>query len=134
MAEFKVAAHGAAADVQIAVLHAQVIAAIGIFFNGEGRRVGGVEHGEFAHIDFDVACGHLVVLGIAFGHDALHLQNVFASKFVGALAKSCVSFFVENKLGDAIAVAQVDKGHTTHFAATLHPSSEGNGLANMSDS
>ena len=131
VAEFKVAAHGAAADVQIAVLHAQVIAAIGIFFNGEGRRVGGVEHGEFAHIDFDVACGHLVVLGVAFGHHTFHLQDVFASQFVGALAKGGVSFFVEYELGDAVSVAQVDKGHTTHFAATLHPACKGNALANV---
>ena len=35
--------------------------------------------------------------------------------------------------GDAIAVAQVDECHTTHFAAALHPSGQGYFLANIFD-
>ena len=48
MAEFKVAAHGAAADVQIAVLHAQVINKAIEFCHKKGRGTVVVPAGEFA--------------------------------------------------------------------------------------
>ena len=131
MAQFQVAAHHFAAQVEIAVLHAQFVAAVGVFFDGEGRHVGGVEHGERGHSYFNVARRHLVVLRVALAHGAHHLDNVFAPQFVGLCAKFGVGLFVKHELRDAVAVAQVDKRHAAHLAHALHPAGKRHGLADI---
>jgi hypothetical protein len=46
-------------------------------------------------------------------------------------AKRSIGLFVEHELGEAITIAEVDKSHTAHFARALHPSTEGDTLANF---
>ena len=125
VAQLEVGTHIGAAQVEVAVFHAQVVAAVGMFLNGEGRHFGGIEDKELRDEDFDVAGGQFAVFGEALGHGAGHLDDIFASQSVGLFAERCVGFLVEYELRDAIAVAQVDKRHAAHFAAALHPSGQG---------
>ena len=131
MAQFQVAAHHFAAQVEIAVLHAQFVAAVGVLLDGERRHVRGVEHGERGHGDFNVARRHLVVLRIAFAYGADHLDHVFAPEFVGLCAKFGVGLFVKHELRDAVAVAQVDKCHAAHLAHALHPAGKRHAFADI---
>ena len=131
MAQLEIGAYIGATQIEITVFHAQIVAAISVFFDGEGGDFTGVEYGEFVDDDLDVAGVHFVVLGVALIHVALYLNHEFAAEFVGLGAKFCIGFFVEYELGDAITIAEVDKSHTAHFARALHPSGEGDTLANF---
>jgi hypothetical protein len=50
------------------------------------------------------------------------LDAIFTTQTVSLLAEVLVVGLVEHKLGDAIAVTKVDKGHATHFTSALYPS------------
>ncbi len=52
---------------------------------------------------------------------------------VGFFAESCVNLVVENDLGYAVAVADIDKCHTAHLADALHPSGYGHGLTGIGE-
>ena len=122
VAQLQVLAHSSTTQVEIAVFHAEVVAAVGIVFDGERGRGRRAQHGELTDNDFDVAGIHLGVLALTLAHGAFHLDAVFAAQFVGLVAEGFVVGFVEHKLRDAIPVAQVDKGHAAHLAGALHPS------------
>ena len=81
VAEFHVAAHRIAAQVEVAVLHAQLISPIGFIFDGKRRRLGGIEHFEFIDDDFDFAGWNLQVLAFAFTHQTAHFHHEFAPEF-----------------------------------------------------
>ena len=56
VAQFHIAFYGIAAQVEIAVFHAQVVAAIGIVLYGKGRCGALVEDGKFANSYLNFAC------------------------------------------------------------------------------
>ena len=134
MAEFQVLAHDTASEVEVAVFHSQFIAAIGFVLDGEGRGDALAEDSQFRSDDLDVACRHLWVFALPFAHASCHLYAVFASEFVGFGTEITVGFLIEHQLRDAIAVAQVDEGHATHLAASLHPPCEGHSLPFVGES
>ena len=61
MAQLEVAADCSAAQIEITIAHAQVIAAIGVVFDGEGRHLTGVEHTQLVSYNLDIAGGDMVV-------------------------------------------------------------------------
>ena len=134
MAQFEIASHGVSAQVEIAVFHADVVAAVGIIFDGEGRRDALTENIEVCNDYFDVAGGQVGVLALSLLHLSLDLDAELASQFVGALAELCIYGFIEHQLCESVAVAQVDEGHTAHFSGALHPSGQGHLLAYVGDS
>ena len=134
VAHLQIAAHRIATDIQIAVLHAEVVAAIALVLNGEGGRLGLVEDRQFGDLNLDVTCRNLVILRTALDDLAGHLQHIFAAQFAGSLAEVGVGFHIESQLRDAIAVAQVDKSHAAEVAATLQPPAEGDSLSQIGKS
>ena len=133
MAQLEVAAHGCTAQVEVAVFHAEVVAAVGVVLYGEWGHLRGVEHAQARGYDLDVAGGEVGVLGRALGHAAGNLGHIFAAEVVGLLAEGGVVGVVEHYLRDAVAVAQVNEGHAAHAARLLYPSGEGNLLAGIGE-
>ena len=132
--QLEVAAHGGAADVEVAVAHAEVVAAIAIVLDGEGRSLGLVEDNELGDFDFDVASGKFGVLAGTLDDGASGLDDIFAAKATGFFTELGVGFHVEGELGDAIAVAEVDEGHASEVATALQPATKGDLLADVIDS
>ena len=124
MTQLYVLTHGGAAQVEVAVFHAQLIATVGVVLDGEGRRETGAEHIELAHDDLDVASGHLAVLALALRHCTRHLDAVFATELVGLVAEVLVDGSVKHELCEAVAVAQVGECHAAHLTCALDPSGE----------
>ena len=122
MAQFQILAYVGTTKVQIAILHTQVVAAVGLFLDGEGRRLCLVQHVQFAPDDFYVARRQVLVLRLALAYLANNLDDPLTAHTVGTLTEDAVLRFVEHQLCDAIAVAQVGKGHAAHLSGALHPS------------
>ena len=124
MAEFEILAHAGTAQVEIAIFHAEVVAAVGVVFNGERRDFAAVQHFQLACDHLDVAGGHIGVLAAAFSHAALHLHHKLAAQMITGLGKVFVDLVAENDLRDAVTVADIHESHTPHFAHSLHPAGQ----------
>ena len=133
VAQLEVAAHGIATDVEVAVTHADVVAAVAFVFNCEGRNFAGIEYVELVGDDFDVAGRELRVLGSALSHFATDLYHKFTAEVVGGVVESAVVLGVEHHLSDAVAVAEVDKCHAAHFAYALYPAGESHFAAGVGE-
>ena len=62
VAHLEVLAHRVAADVEVAVFHAQVVAAVALVLDGEGGRLGLVEDIQLRDLNLDLSRGNLRVL------------------------------------------------------------------------
>ena len=124
MAQFKIFADGISPQIKVAVLHAQIVAAIGIVFNRKRRHLAFVQHCEAIHYYLDVAGRHIRIFIGTLRNDAFCLYDVFAPKVIGRFTKLGVCLIVENKLRNAITVAKIDKSHASHFPGTLHPAGQ----------
>ena len=60
----------------------------------------------------------------AFAHLPGDADDELAVPACGRVRKSGVVVHIKTRLRDAVAVAQVDKGHTTKVAGNLHPAGE----------
>ncbi len=123
--QFEVAAHSPAAYVEIAVFHADVVAAVGVVFDSERRHLAGIQHFELGSDNLDVAGGEVGVLGRTLGHLALYLHHELAAQMVGGLGESRVGAVVEHYLSYAVTVAEVKESHASHTAGALHPACQG---------
>ena len=120
-----------AAQVEIAVLHTQVITAVGLVLNGERRSGSRIEHVKGVET-------HLDVTGIDSGVFALTLQNctrnlyyVFAAQFLHLSIELCRSRFVDDNLCDTVTVPEVDEAHTAHLPDPLDPTGQSNFLSGV---
>ena len=118
-------------QVEVAVFHAQVVAAVGILLDGEGRGLRFVEHFDAFGRHFDVARRHLGVLRFAFDDTARDLQHPFASHAGRRFAHLGGAVFFDDDLRQTVAVAQVDEGHGSEVSYFLHPSRQGDGLVDV---
>ena len=116
MTQFQVLSHHLASQVEVSVLHAQVISAVGMVLNGERRCETWAENIQLMGNNLDVSGGHLVVFALSLRHSTLYLNTVFSTQLVGLFAQLCVISLIKNQLGDAISVAKVHEGHATHLA------------------
>ena len=133
VAQFEVPPHVRPAQVQVAVLHPQFLAAVGLLLDGEGWGLGPVQHLQLGDDQFDLAGGDLRVLAFAFTHRAGGLHHEFAPQLAGLLAQGLVALHVEAELGDAEAVAEVHEGEAAQVAGALDPSGQGHGLAGIGE-
>ena len=129
VAEHEVALYGLAAQVEVTELHPQIVAAIGIVFDGKRRGLAGIQDVELGDFDFDVPGGHLGVFGFTDFDESGRLNDEFAAELASAQAEGFVRVHVEGQLGQAVAVTDVDKGHSTQVAGALNPTAQGDGLA-----
>ena len=132
--QLEIAAYNGTAQVEVTVLHANIVAAIRLVFDGKGRSFCGMEHHQFFGYDFNVARRQIGVLVRALGHGTRHLYHIFAPQFIGLVAQTGVGLLVKYQLSDTVAIAQIDKSHTTHLTAALHPTGQGYLLAHMAQS
>ena len=124
------------AEVQIAVLQAEVVVFLAFFVrvvNGQGRSESGVQNFELVSLDFDFTRSELFVRVAFFTGINLtsHVNNVFVTELFGGLQNFGIVVRIENDLGLAILVAEVNENHTTMVAAAIHPTGECYGLANI---
>ena len=131
MAQQEVALDRSSAQVEVAVLHAKIIAAVGIVFNGEGRGVCRIENVQCGDFDFDFTGGDLHVLGLAFAHLSDGLDDELASQFSGLTTEVGIGVHVEGELRDTVAVTEVDEGHSAEVAGALDPAAQGDGLSDV---
>ena len=122
--------HGAAPQVEVAVAQTRLLAdlsgVLGVVGDLEGQRRGGVENLDVGDDDLDLAGGQVRV-GVALGPGA-HLpgdgQDVLGAQVVGDL-------LADDDLGDPRGVPQVDEGHASVVTTSIHPSGEGDDLADV---
>jgi hypothetical protein len=131
VAQFQVTAQRVAAQVEVPVAHAELFAAVGFILNGERRYAGCVEHIELLNDDLDFAGRHFQVLVAAFDNFPGGKDDEFAAKLAGLHAEPGIGFHVKGQLSEAVAVAQVDKGHPAEVAGALHPAGKGYGLTGI---
>ena len=79
MPKLKVLANAIASQVKVTILHAEVIAAIGLFLNSERRGERETENGQLADDNLYVASSHFVVLVLTLRDNALRLNTIFSS-------------------------------------------------------
>ena len=134
VAQDQVALQGRSAQVEVAVLHAQVVAAVGVLLNGERRGLRLVEHLDALGDDFDVARGHLRVLGFALHDASRNAEHPFAAHAGGRLAHLGGRMLLDGDLRQTVAVAQVNEGHGAEVSHFLHPPGQGYGLVYVAGS
>ena len=123
----------AAAEIQVAVLCTDILTAVAFVFDGERWGHGLVQYVYASDLDLDVAGRHLGVLALAFDHFSDGLDDIFSAEGGGGCNQLWVGVSLNDELGDAIAVAQVYECHSSEFPRPLHPSCEGDFLADVSD-
>ena len=107
-------------QIQVAILHSQVIAAIRLVLNGKRRCYSRIKHVEFRHVNLYLAGRQLGVFRLTLNHLTGYLQHELASQAIGQ------SQFVtiQRQLRNAVTIAQINKCQATHFADTLYPPGE----------
>ena len=130
-AKQQVALQGLPPQVQVAVAHAQVVAAVRIVFNGEWGYLGRVEHAEIRHGNLYVARGAVGVLVGALAYLAGRCNHKFTPQLARTLTQRRIVLLVKYQLRDAVAVAKVHKGHAAKVAANLYPAAQAYFFSNV---
>ena len=123
VAQAEVALHLGAAQVDVAIFEADFFVLDGFFGGRERRQARVVEDEQLGGFDLDFAGGHLGVDGVGVaqadladgGDDVLGPHLLALGVAVGR------ELFVENDLGDAGAVAQVEEDEIAVVAAAVDP-------------
>ena len=131
VAEQEVALNRTTAQVEVTVLHPQIVPTVGVVFDGKRRRVSRIEDGQAGDFDFDFTGWNLLVFGFAFTHGAYSLDHKLPTEFARLQAQVGVGVHVKGELRNAVAVAEVDKGHAAEVAGALDPTAQGDGLADV---
>ena len=124
MTQLEVLANARTTQIQITILHTNIIATVGIVLNGEGRGLTLAEYVQLLSQYLNVTRRHLGILSLSLTNSTFDLNAPLTSQTIGFFAQFSVLRLVEHQLGDAITVAQVDKRHTTHLTGFLYPSGQ----------
>ncbi len=124
MAQDQALAHLLAAQVEVAIFQAHVLAHLVVEL--ERQRLGAVQRRELARQDLDLARGEVGVGGAGGtrAHQAAHAHDVFAAQALG-FGEELGIVRIEHDLDQTLAVAQVDEDHPAVIAATIHPPGNG---------
>ena len=135
MAQADVALHARPAQVQVAVLEADVLVRRRLVLDRERRRA---RLGQ----DADLARQHLDLAGRDLGVDRVlgalrdladHGQHVLAADVVGGGVRRGRDLGARHHLADALAVAEVDEDHAAQVAPRGRPSHDHHRLADVVD-
>ena len=136
VAHLQVLRHARSAQVEVAVLHPQVL--VGKFLvQLERQHLGAVDHLQFAGDDLDLAGGDGVVDGRlavdlgTVGDDAGDAHHVLGAQRVTERRGVGIFLAAEHALGHALAVAHVDEDDAVVVAIGIHPTDQRGGLADM---
>ncbi len=133
VAQPEVALHLGAAQVDVAIFEADFFVLDGFFGGREGREARVVEDAQLGGLDLDFAGGHFGIDGVGVaqadfadgGDDVLGADLLAFEVAVGS------QFFVEDDLGDAGAVAEVEEDEVAVVAAAVDPAHEDDLLAGV---
>ena len=131
MSQFKILAHRVAANVQIAVFHTKVVAAIANVLDGEGRGLAAVKQRELADFQFDFSRRHIRVFRFALDDGAFGLNHELAPEGAGLFEEFRVAAAIQEELGDAVTVAEVNPNEGAFVAGALHPAGQCHLLASV---
>ena len=134
MTQFQVLTHTTATQVQITILHADIITAVCIILNRKRRRQTLAQHIQFLCDNLNVSRRDILVLTLTLINGTLHLNAPLASQTVSLFAKGCILRLVKNQLCNTITVTQVHESHTTHLTGFLYPSSQCHHTAGICES
>ena len=87
MAKFQILPYRRAAKVKIAILHANVIAAISIVLDSERRRYALAENIELLCKNLNVTGRHLRILALTLAYHTFNLYAILASELVSHSAQ-----------------------------------------------
>ena len=118
--------HLRAAEVEVAVLQAHVLARVLVGVERQG--LGLVEHLDGGRHDLDLAGADLVVRRIARAHRAGHAHGILGAQRSGDREQVRLVAFHQH-LHDAFMVAHVDEGLVALDAGLVDPAANGDGLA-----
>ena len=104
-----------ASKVEIAILRTQVLAAVALVFDREGRGETFVEDIYFGNADFNVAGRHFCVFAAALHHFALRLDYEFTPQGGRGFHQFGGSIGFDHQLGNPVTVAQVYESHSAEF-------------------
>ncbi len=103
------------AKVQITVLGAEFLTAVTVILYCERRGIGLVENLYFRNAYFNVSGRHLRILALTLQYGSGHLYHPFTSERRSRLQQFLLSRGIHHKLGNAIAVTQVNERHSSKF-------------------
>jgi hypothetical protein len=131
VAQLQVAAHAAAANVEVAVLHAQLVTPVGVLLNGEGRVCAGL---STTISDTTISMSPVGILGFLLLRSAT--VPFTCSTYSRPSPRACshnaaFGFHIKGQLGEAVTVAQVDEGHAAQVARALHPARKHHFFSNV---
>ncbi len=121
-----------AAQVEVAVLEAHVLALVGLLVrNVEGRHFRGAFHDEFVGLDLDLARGQIGIdgLGRAEFHFARYGDDAFQMRLLDETEERTRR--MDDDLRQAVMVAQVDEEDAAMVAQAVHPARKADGLAGV---
>jgi hypothetical protein len=119
------------AQIEVAVLEADVFRNRAIFGDLERRRPGFVEQADLARQDLDLAGGQFRVdrLGRAALHHARDPNHELGAEPLGDGHQRVV--FADHDLRDARAIADVEEGDAAQVADAVHPAKDDDALADI---
>ena len=133
-AKLEVGHHLGPADVEVAIAQARVLGRVDAVLDLERRRLGAVEHLDGVDADLDLAGGELGVDGllVAAAHDAVDADGPLGADDLGGVEGGSAGVLgVERALRHAGAVAKVNEDEAAVVAATPHPTSKRDLLADV---
>ena len=132
-AHAEVVLHLGAAEVDVAILEAHLFVGDGFVGGREWRRLRFVEEQEFVGDDLDLAGGHVGVAEAfaALADGAFYGDDVLVAGGFGLGVGCGADLFVEDDLGDAAAVADVEEDEVAVVAAAVDPAHEDYVLASL---
>ncbi len=127
------ALHLRPAEVQVAIGEPQFLVRLAASGDLEGGRLSAGEDFERIGLDLDGAGLKLRILlaGEAFGDRALHADHIFGAEVVGGLHQIGAGIGVEDDLGHAVAIPQIDEDEAAVIAAGVYPTVEDHGSSGM---
>ena len=130
--KFQILAHHRTTQVEITILHTEIIAAIGLVFDGERWNLGSRNHVQLFGHNLDIASRNILILAFTFTYNANHLNDIFTTQVRGLFTKSRISLaLIENELSDTITITKINESEAAHLADALHPSGQRDLLANI---
>src|SRR5690606_14573616 len=108
---------------------------IDVLVDVEGRRLRGVQDLDRVRLHLDLAGVHLRVDGAfrAFPDDTFHANDVLIAKVAGSFVGILLDLGVEDDLGDAESIAEVDEDQPAEVPAPIDPPPERHVLARVVD-
>ena len=133
VAQAEVALHLGAAQVDVAVLEADFFVLDGFFGGRKRRQARVVEDAQLGGLDLDFAGGHLGIdgVGVAQAHLAHGGDNVLGADLFALQVAFGRQLLVEDDLGDAGAVAEVEEDEVAVVAAAVDPAHQNHLLAGV---